>query len=73
MTAWSILKPKTVENITEWMFERNCELKILYEYYGLWAADGGSNAIEPIQEFEVVGRVADDGGGRLRNQDFLSA
>ena len=30
-----MMKPNTVENITEWMFERNFELKIPDEYYGL--------------------------------------
>ena len=29
------MKPKTVEIITKWMFERNRELKIPDEYYGL--------------------------------------
>ena len=53
------------------MFESNSELKTPDEYYGLWAADGGSNAIVSIQEFEVVGRVADDGGGRSNNQYFV--
>ena len=53
------------------MFESNRELKIPNEYYGLWAADGGSNAIGYIQEFEVVGRVSDDGGGRSNKQEFF--
>ena len=65
------MKPKTVENITKWMLEKNRELNILDEYYGIWVADGGSNKIGSIQEFEVVGRVSDNGGGRSNNQDFV--
>ena len=65
------MNPKTVENITEWMSESKNELKIPDEYYGLLASEGGSNAIGYIQEFEVVGRVADEGGGRSNNQDFV--
>ena len=43
-----MMKPKTVENITKWMFKSNCEIKIPDDYYGLWAADGGSNTIGSI-------------------------
>ena len=64
-------RPKTVENITEWMFKSNRELKIPDEYYGLWEADGGSTKFGSIQEFEVVGCVADDSGGRSNNQEFV--
>ena len=66
-----MMKPNTVETITKWMFESNRELKIPDEYYGLLASEGGSNAIGYIQEFEVVGPVADAGGGRSNNQDFV--
>ena len=47
------------------------KIKIPDEYYGIWVADGGSNAIGSIQEFEVVGRVAYEGGVRLNNRDFV--
>ena len=66
-----MMKPQTVENITEWMFENNREVKIPYEYYGLWASDGGFNKLGSIQEFEDVWRVTDGGGSRSNNQDFV--
>ena len=53
------------------MSKSNREIMIPDEFYGIWEAEGGSNAIVYIQEFEVVGSVADDSGGRLNNQNFV--
>lgn len=60
-------KAKTVVNVTEWMFESTDEGKVQKEDFGRLAADGGSNAVGAVQEYEVVGR---EQGGRTNNTDF---
>ena len=64
-----MMNPKTVENITEWMFESNCELNIPDEYYSLWASDGGSNTIGSIEEF--VDKLNEDLGLLLKNNHAI--
>ena len=59
-------KSKTIENVVEWMRESTAETKIRDSDFGFLSADGGSNAIGSIQEFEVVGRTE----GRLNSMDF---
>jgi hypothetical protein len=48
-------KSKTIANITEWMFESTSEGKVQKDDFGRLSADGGSNAVGAVQEYEVVG------------------
>ena len=50
------------------MYKSTSAANIPKEYFGRMSADGGSNAIGSIQEFEVVGQ--DEGKGRIKNTDF---
>jgi len=61
--------PKTVPNVTKWMFDSAAEAKLRKEDFGRLSADGGSNAVGSVQEFEVIGREMD--GGRSNNTDFV--
>lgn len=60
-------KAKTVLNVTEWMQESVSEASLKSSDFNHLAADGGSNAIGSVQEFEVVTRVED---GRSNSIDF---
>ena len=61
--------PKTVDNVTKWMFDSTAAAKLKKEDFGRLCADGGSNAVGSVQEFEVVGR--EEGCGRSNNTDFV--
>ena len=60
---------KTINNVTKWMLESTKVANVLKKDIGRLSADGGSNAIGSVQEFEVVGR--EEGGGRSNNMDFV--
>jgi hypothetical protein len=60
-------KSKTIVNVTEWMFESTAEGKVQKDDFGHLAADGGSNAVGAVQEYEVVGQ---EQGGQTNNTDF---
>ena len=59
-------RSKTIDNVVEWMRESTAEAWILDSDFGHLCADGGSNAIGSISEFEVVGRHE----GRINSMDF---
>lgn len=59
-------KEKTIENVIEWMQESISEAKLANEDFGHLSADGGSNAIGSIREFEMKGRE----DARVNNLDF---
>ena len=61
-------EPKTVENVTHWIYKSTSAANIPKGYFGQMSANGGSNAIGSIQEFEVVGQEEDE--GRIKNTDF---
>ena len=58
---------KTSTAVSDWMFESIAEAKIDSDDFNQLAADGGSNAIGSIQEFEVVAREE----GRTNSTDFV--
>ena len=58
---------KTSTAVAEWMFESIAAAKIESDDFNQLAADGGSNAIGSIQEFEVVAREE----GRSTSTDFV--
>jgi hypothetical protein len=45
---------KTITNVTDWMAESCKESTIQQDDWGQLGADGGSNAIGSIREFELV-------------------
>jgi hypothetical protein len=49
-------KAKTIVNATKWMQDSCAESGILSEDWAQLLADGGSNAIGSIHEYEVVSR-----------------
>lgn len=57
---------KTVTNVTKWMFDSIEAAKVQSDDFLALAADGGSNAIGSISEFEVVARDE----GRTKAADF---
>ena len=59
-------KPKTCKNVKEWMSESLVASKLDKEDFIQLSADGGSNAIGSVQEFEVIGREE----GRSNSTDF---
>jgi hypothetical protein len=60
-------KSKAIANVTGWMFESTAEGKVQKDDFGRLAADGGSNAVEAVQEYEFVGQ---EQGGRTNNTNF---
>ena len=58
---------KTSSAVSDWMFESIAAAKIEPADFNQLAADGGSNAIGSIQEFEVVAREE----GRTNSTDFV--
>ena len=62
-------EPKTISNVTKWMYATTAAARIAKEGIGRLSADGGSNAVRSVQEFEVVQR--EEGGGRSNNTDFV--
>ena len=59
-------KSKTIANVVAWMHESTAEAKIRDEDFGHLSADGGSNAVGSIQEFELIGQEE----GRGNTLDF---
>ena len=59
---------KTIANVTDWMLDSCKESFIQQDDWGQLAADGGSNAIGSIREFELVTGFED--GGRESSVDF---
>lgn len=59
-------KAKTCDNVMQWMRDSVDEAMIENDDFNQLAADGGSNAIGSIQEFEVVARDE----GRTTSTDF---
>ena len=59
---------KTVDVVAEWMNSSVKESKLEASDFGQLIADGGSNAIGSVQEYEVVTRTSSN--GRSNNQDF---
>lgn len=58
-------KRKTVTNVSDWMLESCVEAKIVSSDFSQLSADGASNAIGSVQEFEVLTRP-----GRHNEVDF---
>ena len=57
---------KKIENVVAWMRESMAEAKLSDEDFGHLSADGGSNAIGSIRDFEMRGRE----DGRVNSLDF---
>lgn len=59
------IKSKTVTNVSDWMLKSCVEAKIVSSNFSQLSADGASNAIGSVQEFEVLTRP-----GRHNEVDF---
>ena len=59
---------KTVDKVAAWMDSSVQDSKLEASDFGQLVADGGSNAIGSVQEYEVVTRSSNK--GRSNNQDF---
>ena len=62
------LEEKTCRNVSDWMFESLQSASVKDDDFNHLSADGGSNAIGSIQEWEVVSR--EEGGGRAAAVEF---
>ncbi len=65
------LEEKTCTNVSDWMFESLESAEVKEDDFNHLSADGGSNAIGSIQEWEVVSREEGGASGVSRVQCLL--